>query len=45
VWAAGGGKNVATLLSLNILGAFNIVNTTRLLDTLRRKKLPSWIIR
>jgi hypothetical protein len=40
VWALGGGKNVATLLLLNILGAFNTVNTTRLLDTLRRKKLP-----
>jgi hypothetical protein len=45
VWALGGGKNVATLLSLNILGAFNTVNTTRLLNTLRRKKLPGWIIR
>jgi len=37
-------KHVATLLSLDILGAFDTVNPIRLLDTLRKKKLPAWIV-
>src|SRR3981081_881889 len=36
-------KHVATLLSIDILGAFNIVNHTRLLEILRKKGLPPWI--
>jgi hypothetical protein len=42
VW--GFGKFVASLLSLDILGAFDIVNSTRLLDILRKKGLPSWVV-
>jgi hypothetical protein len=38
VW--GSEKFVASLLSLDILGAFDIVNSTRLLDILRKKGLP-----
>jgi hypothetical protein len=43
VWGAG--KRVATLLSLDISGAFDTVNPIRLLDTLRKKRLPPWIVR
>ena len=38
-------KHVASLLSLDISGAFDIVNPTRLLDTLRRKRIPGWLVR
>ena len=31
---------MATLLSVDISGAFDIVNPTRLLDILRKKRLP-----
>ena len=41
VWATGG---VASLLSLDILGAFNTVNYVRLLDCLRRAKIPQRMI-
>ena len=37
-------RHVATLLSLDISGAFDTVNPTRLLDTLRKKGLPPWIV-
>jgi hypothetical protein len=37
-------RHVATLLSIDILGAFDIVNPLRLLDILRKKRLPYWII-
>jgi Reverse transcriptase (RNA-dependent DNA polymerase) len=37
-------RRVATLLSLDILGAFDTVNPTRLLDTLRKKGFPYWIV-
>jgi hypothetical protein len=43
VW--GTGKNVATLLSLDISGAFDTVNSTRLLDILRKKGFPGWLVR
>jgi len=43
VW--GSGKFVASLLLLDILGAFDTVNPTRLLDILRKKGLPGWIVR
>ena len=38
-------KHMASLLSLDISGAFDIVNPTRLLDTLRRKRIPGWLVR
>ena len=37
VW--GSGKFVASLLSLDILGAFDTINSTKLLDILRKKGL------
>jgi retron-type reverse transcriptase len=37
-------KHVATLLSIDILGAFDIVNHIRLLEILRKKGLPPWIV-
>lgn len=42
IW--GSGKFVVLLLSLDISGAFDIVNSTRLLDILRRKGLPGWVV-
>jgi len=42
VW--GSGKFVASLLSLDILGAFDTINSTRLLDILRKKGLLSWVV-
>jgi hypothetical protein len=33
-------RHVATLLSVDISGAFDIVNPIRLLDILRKKQLP-----
>ncbi len=42
IW--GSGKFVASLLSLDISGAFDTVNPTRLLYILRRKGLPGWIV-
>ena len=38
-------KKVATLLSMDISGAFDTVNHIRLLDTLRSKGLPGWAVR
>jgi hypothetical protein len=38
-------NHVASLLSLNIVGAFDTVNPTRLLDILWKKGLPGWIVR
>ena len=43
IW--GSKRHVATLLSVDISGAFDTVNPTRLLDTLRKKRLPHWIVR
>jgi hypothetical protein len=43
VW--GSGKFVASLLSLDISGAFDTVNPIRLLDTLRQKGFPGWVVR
>jgi hypothetical protein len=37
-------KHIATLLSIDISGAFDTINHTRLLDILRRKGLTPWII-
>lgn len=34
------GKNVASLLSLDISGAFDTVDPTRLLDVLRKRRIP-----
>ena len=36
---------MATLLSIDISGAFDIVNPFRLLDILRKKRLPHWLVR
>ena len=38
-------KHVATLLSLDISGAFDTVHPIRLLDILRKKGLPAWVVR
>jgi hypothetical protein len=38
-------KAVATLLQLDIKGAFDTVNHVRLVDTLRRKGFPGWVLR
>jgi retron-type reverse transcriptase len=38
-------RHVATLLSIDISGAFDIVNPFRLLDILRKKRLPHWLVR
>jgi hypothetical protein len=38
-------KHVATLLSLDMTGAYNVVHPIRLLDILRKKGLPRWIVR
>jgi len=43
VW--GSGKFVAFLLLLDISGAFDIVNSIRLLDILRKKGLLGWVVR
>ena len=43
IW--GSGKFVASLLSLDISGAFDTVNMIRLLDILRKKGLPGWVVR
>jgi hypothetical protein len=43
VWNSG--KNVASLLSLDISGAFDTVVPLRLLDVLRKKGIPGWILR
>jgi hypothetical protein len=37
-------KHVATVLSLDILGAFDSVNHIRLLDNLRKKQVPLWFV-
>jgi Reverse transcriptase (RNA-dependent DNA polymerase)/Endonuclease-reverse transcriptase len=41
-WSCGA---VASLLQLDIKGAFDTVNHTRLLDTLRRQGFPMWVVR
>jgi hypothetical protein len=43
IW--GSGKFVASLLSLDISGAFDTVNPIRLLDILREKGFPGWVVR
>lgn len=40
IWSSGG--FVASLLSLDISGAFDTVNSIRLLNILRKKRLPRW---
>ena len=40
-WRHGG---VASLLQLDIKGAFDTVNHTRLLDTLRKQRFPHWVV-
>jgi hypothetical protein len=37
--------NIATVLSLDISGAFDTVNHLRLLDNLRKKRIPPWLVR
>jgi Reverse transcriptase (RNA-dependent DNA polymerase) len=43
VWSIG--NNVASMLSLDISGAYDTVNTTRLLDVLHQRRIPMWIVR
>ena len=43
VWQAK--DQVATVLSLDIAGAFDTVNHIRLLDNLRKKQVPQWFVR
>lgn len=43
VWKSS--KHVASVLSLDLTGAFDTVNTTRLLDILRKKGMPGWLVR
>ena len=43
VWKAS--NQVASVLSLDIAGAFNTVNHTRLLDNLLKKRVPLWFVR
>jgi hypothetical protein len=43
IWNSG--KHVASLLSLDISGAFDTVSPLRLLDVLRKKGIPAWATR
>jgi hypothetical protein len=43
IW--GSKKHVASVLSLDISGAFDTVNHVRLLDNLRKKQIPLWFVR
>ena len=43
IWNSG--KNVALLLSLDVSGAFDTVDVTWLLDVLRWRRIPLWIVR
>ena len=43
VWKAG--NQVASVLSLDIAGAFDTVNHLRLLDNLWKKGVPLWFVR
>jgi hypothetical protein len=43
VWSSK--KHVASVLSLDISGAFDTVNHVRLLDNLREKQVPIWFVR
>ena len=43
VWKEG--SQVASVLSLDIAGAFDTVNHLRLLDNLRKKRVPLWFVR
>src|SRR5208337_621402 len=45
VYTAWGHGAAASLLQLDIKGAFDAVNHTRLLDTLRGKGFPIWTVR
>ena len=38
-------KAITSLLQLDIKGAFDTVNHIRLLDTMRRKRFPPWLVR
>lgn len=38
-------NHVESMLSLDLSGAFDTVNPIRLLDILRKKELPGWIVR
>jgi len=42
VWEAK--DQVASVLSLDIVGAFDTVNHLRLLDNLRKKQIPQWFV-
>jgi hypothetical protein len=43
IWSSN--KHVATVLSLDILGAFDSVNHIQLLNNLRKKQVPLWFVR
>lgn len=42
IWGQGQGK-VATLLSMDVAGAFDTVSYQRLIHNLRRRKIPQWV--
>src|SRR3979411_218538 len=43
IWKTG--NQVASILSLDIAGAFDTVNHLRLVDNLRKKRVPLWFVR
>ncbi len=45
IWNTPGPKKVATLLSLDISGAFDYVSHDRLLHNLRKRKIPEMLVR
>ena len=45
IWKLPGKQRVATMLYMDILGAFDNVSYIRLLDNLRKRKTPDFIIR
>jgi Reverse transcriptase (RNA-dependent DNA polymerase) len=45
IWGLPGKQRVATMLCMNMLGAFDNVSHTRLLNNLRKRGIPSYIVR
>jgi Reverse transcriptase (RNA-dependent DNA polymerase) len=44
IWNLSGKQRVATMLCMDISGAFDNVSHTRLLDNLRKRKIPNFIV-